>query len=142
LKATRDFVSSGKAADAAKAELFQHASEQARANLLRAWKAGVPLAMGTDSGNPLVFHGASMHRELQLWVEAGIPKEIALQAATVNAAKLLRQEKRIGAIRKGMDADLLMVDGNPLDDITATQRISLVVFQGERVRRGALFDQK
>jgi imidazolonepropionase-like amidohydrolase len=111
----------------------------ARANLLRAWKAGVPLAMGTDSGNPLVFPGASMHRELQLWVEAGIPKDVALQAATVNAAKLLREEKRIGAIRKGYDADLLMVDGNPLEDITATQRISLVVFQGERVKRSALF---
>jgi imidazolonepropionase-like amidohydrolase/ABC-type multidrug transport system permease subunit len=139
LKATRDFVTSGTGSDPAKAELFRHAGEMARANLLRAWKAGVPLAMGTDSGNPLVFPGASMHRELQLWVEAGIPKDVALQAATVNAAKLLREEKRIGAIRKGYDADLLMVDGNPLEDITATQRISLVVFQGERVRRSALF---
>jgi len=139
LKGTRDFISSGKGADAAKAEIFQHAGEQARSNLLRAWKAGVPLAMGTDSGNPMVFPGASLHRELQLWVEAGIPKDVALQAATVNAAKLLRQEKRIGAIRKGMDADLLLLDGNPLEDIAATQRISLVVFQGERVRRSALF---
>jgi imidazolonepropionase-like amidohydrolase/ABC-type multidrug transport system permease subunit len=139
LKDTREFVASGKGADAAKAELFQHALEQGRANLLRARDAGVPLAMGTDSGNPMVFPGASMHHELQLWVQAGIPAEVALKAATINAAKLLRQEKRIGAIRKGMDADLLMVDGNPLEDITATQRISLVVFQGERVKRAGLF---
>jgi imidazolonepropionase-like amidohydrolase/ABC-type multidrug transport system permease subunit len=140
LKDTREFVASGKGADAGKAELFQHAFEQGKANLLRAHDAGVPLVMGTDSGNPLVFPGASMHHELQLWVQAGITPEIALKAATANAAKLLRIDKRVGAIRKGMDANLLMVDGNPLEDIAATQRITLVVFQGERVRRSALFE--
>jgi imidazolonepropionase-like amidohydrolase/ABC-type multidrug transport system permease subunit len=139
LKDTREFVAFGKGKDAAKAELFEHALQQGRSNLVRAWNAGVPLAMGTDSGNPLVFPGASIHRELQLWVQAGIPAEVALKAATVNAAKLLRIEKRVGAIRKGMDANLLMVDGNPLEDISATQRISLVVLQGERVRRSELF---
>lgn len=142
LKATREFVSSGKGADPAKAELFQRALATARANLLRAWQAGVPLVMGTDSGNPLVFHGPALHRELQLWVEAGIPVTVALQAATVNAAKLLGAEKRIGAIRPGLDADLLLVDGNPLQEIAATERISLVVFKGERIRRAALFEQK
>jgi imidazolonepropionase-like amidohydrolase/ABC-type multidrug transport system permease subunit len=142
LKGTRDFVTSGKGADAAKAQLFQHASEQARANLLRAWKAGVPLVMGSDSGNPLVFPGAALHQELRLWVRAGIPATVALQAATVNAAKLLHAEDHIGAIRRGLDANLLLVDGNPFEDIAATERISLVVFQGERIRRSTLFDQK
>jgi imidazolonepropionase-like amidohydrolase/ABC-type multidrug transport system permease subunit len=142
LKGTREFVTSGKGADAAKAELFQHALETARANLLRAWKAGVPLVMGSDSGNPMVFHGPSLHHELQLWVEAGIPVTVALQAATVNAAKLLGAQQRIGAIRPGMDADLLLVDGNPIQEIAATERISLVVFKGERIRRAELFEQK
>jgi imidazolonepropionase-like amidohydrolase/ABC-type multidrug transport system permease subunit len=142
LKGTREFVASGKGADPAKAELFQHALATARANLLRAWKAGVPLVMGTDSGNPMVFHGPGLHRELQLWVEAGIPVTVALQAATVNAAKLLRADQRIGAIRVGLDADLLLVDGNPLQEIAATERISLVVFKGERIRRASLFEQK
>ncbi len=142
VKNTREFLGSGKSIDAAKAEQFQRALDQARSNLVRAWKAGVPLVMGTDSGNPMVFHGPAMHRELQLWVQAGIPIPVALQAATVNAAKLLGAEKRIGAIRKGMDADLLMVDGNPLQDIAATERISLVVLKGERIRRSTLFDQK
>jgi imidazolonepropionase-like amidohydrolase/ABC-type multidrug transport system permease subunit len=142
LKGTRDFVTSGKGADPAKAELFQNALETARVNLMRAWVAGVPLVMGTDSGNPMVFHGPSLHHELQLWVQAGIPVIVALQAATVNAAKLLGAGNRIGAIRPGMDADLLLVDGNPLQDIAATERISLVVFKGERIRRAALFDQK
>jgi imidazolonepropionase-like amidohydrolase len=142
LKGTRDFVASGKGSDSAKAELFQKAFEQARSNLLRAWKAGVPLVMGSDSGNPLVFHGPSLHHELQLWVQAGIPVQVALQAATVNAAKLLSAQNRIGAIRKGLDADLLLVDGNPLQDVSATERISLVVFKGERIQRPGLFDLK
>jgi imidazolonepropionase-like amidohydrolase len=142
LKGTRDFVLAGKAVDPAKAAIFAKALEQSRENLLRAWKAGVPLAMGTDSGNPLVFPGPSMHRELQLWVQAGIPAAVALQAATGNGAALLRAGNRIGGIRKGMDADLLLVDGNPLQDIGATERISLVVFKGERLQRPDLFDQK
>jgi imidazolonepropionase-like amidohydrolase len=98
--------------------------------------------MGTDAGNPLVFPGPSMHHELQLWVRAGIPAAVALQAATGNGAALLRAGNRIGGIRKGMDADLLLVDGNPLQDIGATERISLVVFKGERLQRPDLFDQK
>ena len=142
LKGTRDFVTSGKATDPAQEALFQGASVEARANLLRAWKAGVPLVMGSDAGNPLVFHGQSLHRELQLWVQAGIPATVALEAATSNAARLLRAENRIGSIRKGLEANLLLVDGNPLQDIAATERISLVVFKGERIRRAALFDQK
>ena len=140
LSATR--AQTAKAADAARASEFQDALGRARANLLRAWAAGVPLAMGTDAGYPLVFHGPALHRELQLWVQAGIPPAVALQAATGNAARLLRATNRIGAIRKGLDADFLMVDGNPLEDIAATEHISLVVYKGERLRRAALFDQK
>ena len=142
LKSTREYIASGKGVNADKAALFQGAFEQGRANLLRAWKAGVPLAMGTDAGNPLVFHGPSMHHELQLWVQAGIPAEVALEAATRNAAILLRASQRYGTIRKGLEANLLLVDGNPLQDISATERISLVVFEGERLRRSELFEKK
>ena len=142
LKGTREFVLSGKGANADKAAIFAKAFEQSRENLVRAWKAGVPLVMGSDSGNPLVFPGPSMHRELQLWVKAGIPAQVALQAATGNGAALLRAANHIGGIRKGMDADLLLVDGNPLQDIGATERISLVVYKGERLNRPELFDQK
>jgi imidazolonepropionase-like amidohydrolase/ABC-type multidrug transport system permease subunit len=141
LKGTREFVTSGQGADPAKAALFQSAFERAGANLLRAWKAGVPLVAGSEAGSPMVFHGPGLHHELQLWVKAGIPAQVALTAATANGAKLLRAEKRFGSIRKGLDADLLLVDGNPLEDISATERISLVVFKGERIRRSALFEK-
>jgi imidazolonepropionase-like amidohydrolase len=55
---------------------------------------------------------------------------------------LLRAENRIGLIRKGFEASLLLVDGNPLEDITATERISMVMLKGERVSRSELFDQQ
>jgi imidazolonepropionase-like amidohydrolase/ABC-type multidrug transport system permease subunit len=141
LKGTRDFVGLGKGVDEAKAAMFERAYQQAKDNLMAAWRAKVPLAMGTDAGNPMVFHGPSLHHELKLWVDAGIPVAEALQAATLQAALLLGG-KNIGAIRQGWDADLLLVDGNPLQDISATERISMVVFKGERVRRAELFNQK
>ena len=115
--------------------------EQAKENLKRAYQAGVPLVAGSDAGNLLVFHGPSLHRELQLWVGAGIPPTAALQAATYRAARLLGAEGRIGSIQKGCDADLLLVDGNPLEDITATERISQIIYKGERINRSRLFDE-
>jgi len=110
-------------------------------NLKRAHQHAVSLVSGSDAGNYLVIHGPTVQHEMQLWVQAGILPAVALQAATMNAARLLRSDDRIGSIRPGEDADLLVVDGNPLDDITATERISLVVFKGERIDRTELFDQ-
>jgi imidazolonepropionase-like amidohydrolase/ABC-type multidrug transport system permease subunit len=111
-------------------------------NLKRAYQHGVLLVTGSDAGNFLVIHGPTVQHELELWVQSGIPSTVALQAATSNAAHLLRAEKRIGTIQPGNDADLLIVDGNPLEDIAATERISIVVFKGERIDRTSLFDQR
>ncbi len=111
-------------------------------NLKRAQQHGVLLVTGSDAGNLLVIHGPTVQHEIELWVQAGIAPSVALQAATYNAARLLRAEKRIGSIQPGNDADLLVVDGNPLEDISATERISLVVFKGERIDRSELFDQR
>jgi imidazolonepropionase-like amidohydrolase len=107
-------------------------------NLVRAWRAGVPLATGSDAGNMLVFHGPTIQYELQLWVQAGIPVPVALQAATLNAAKVLRADGRMGSIEKGKEATMLIVDGNPLEDIRAAEAISMVVFKGERLNRSEL----
>ncbi len=115
--------------------------EIAAANLAAARAAGVRLVAGSDAGNALVLHGPGLHRELQLWVEAGIPAGEALQAATHNGAELLGIGERVGLIRMGFDANLLLVDGNPLEDIAATERISVLIFKGERVRRSDLFEQ-
>ncbi len=110
-------------------------------NLKRAYEHKVSLVSGSDAGNMLVIHGPTVQHEVQLWVQAGIPPAVALQAATFNAARLLRIDNRTGSVHVGNDADLLVVDGNPLEDITATERISTVVFKGERVDRSELFNQ-
>lgn len=110
-------------------------------NLAAAYRAGILLVMGTDSGNPQLIHGPAIHRELQLWVAAGIPPAVALQAATYNGAQLLRAANRIGLIKKGYEANLLLVDGNPLKDISATEHIAAVIFKGEHIARSELFDQ-
>jgi len=115
--------------------------ESARDRLRRAYRSGVMLAAGSGAGRPMVFHGPAIHRELQLWVEAGIPPAVALQAASHNAARLLESGDHTGLIRPGYEADLLLVDGNPLQDISATERISMVIFHGERVDRAELFEQ-
>ena len=95
-------------------------------NLVKAWQAGVLLVTGSDAGNFLVLHGPTVQHEIELWVAAGIPAEVALGAATAHAAKLLRADDRIGTIEKGRRRSLLVVDGNPLQDVRALSSISNV----------------
>jgi imidazolonepropionase-like amidohydrolase len=111
-------------------------------NLLKAWRAGATLVTGSDAGNFLVLHGPTVQHEIELWVNAGVPVDVALQAATSNADKLLRADNRIGTIEKGKEASLLVVDGNPLQDVHALSSISFVMFKGERVVRSEIFEQK
>jgi imidazolonepropionase-like amidohydrolase/ABC-type multidrug transport system permease subunit len=110
-------------------------------NLVNAYKAGVTLITGTDAGNILVIHGPTVQHELELWVKAGIPPAIALEAATYNAAKVLGASGRIGSIQKGRDATFVLLEGDPLVDIANTERIAMVMFRGERIDRSALFNQ-
>jgi imidazolonepropionase-like amidohydrolase/ABC-type multidrug transport system permease subunit len=111
-------------------------------NLLKAWRAGVTLVTGSDAGNFLVLHGPTTQHEIELWVAAGIPIDVSLQSATLNSARLLRIDQRTGSIEKGKEATLLVVDGNPLQDVRALSSIATVFFKGERVVRTDLFDQK
>jgi imidazolonepropionase-like amidohydrolase len=123
-------------------EVYPADLQKANENLLRAFRSGVLLVTGSDAGNMLVLHGPTVQKELELWVQAGIPPAAALQAATYNAAKLLRADKRMGLIRKGYEANLVLVDGNPLQDISVTERVSTVFFKGERIDRSSLFEQE
>jgi imidazolonepropionase-like amidohydrolase len=116
--------------------------EVAKQNLMEAWRAGVLLVTGSGAGNPLAWHGPTVQRELELWVEAGIPPEVALQAATYNAARLLGAANRIGLIKEGYEANLILVDGNPLKDMKQTESIRTVILKGEQIARPALFGQE
>jgi imidazolonepropionase-like amidohydrolase len=80
---------------------------------------GVTLIAGTDAmGYPLVAPGTSLHRELDLLVGSGLSPLDALRSATVEPARFLKRSTEFGRIAPGMRADLLLVAGNPLDDIT------------------------
>lgn len=113
----------------------------AQEQLIKAFHAGESLVVATGAGKDLVFHGPSVQHEVELWVVSGIPPQDALRAATLNSAKALHADQRLGSIEKGKDATLLVVDGNPLDDIKATEAISFVMFKGERINRSELFKE-
>jgi imidazolonepropionase-like amidohydrolase len=113
----------------------------ANENLLDAFRAGITLITGSDAGNTLVIHGPTIQHELELWVKAGIPQAAALQAATYNAAKVLRADKRIGLIQRGFDATFIVLDGDPLQDVSNTGHINAVYFRGGHIDRPDLFDQ-
>lgn len=85
-------------------------------------KAGVPLLAGSDAGAPHgVFPGSSLHEELSLLVEAGLSPYEALRTATANPAIYLKAEQEFGTIAEGLRADLVLLKGNPFDDINNTR---------------------
>ena len=81
-----------------------------------AQKAGLPIGMGTDAGTPFNRHGENL-QELELLTRAGYSPEAALMAATSSAARILGLEKEIGTVEEGKLADLVVVEGNPVQDI-------------------------
>jgi imidazolonepropionase-like amidohydrolase len=101
-------------------------------------RAGVQIIAGSDSLDPYVFPGFSLHEELALLVKSGLTPIEALQAATRNAAKYLGLLDDYGTIEKGKRADLVLLDANPMADITNTQKISAVVLGGRVMDKTAL----
>src|SRR5215469_6522581 len=93
-------------------------------------RAGVGILAGTDTSNPLCMPGFSLHDELGLLVKAGLTPMQALQAATLNPARFNNREQDLGTVEKGKIADLVLLDANPLDDISNTKRISAVIYGG------------
>jgi len=106
-------------------QLYKDSYRAMLAMTKRMYDAGVPILAGTDS-----TAGVMLHRELELEVQAGIPPAKALQIATFNAAKLLKQEKALGSIAVGKRADFLLVEGNPVEHISDIRRCRLVVKDG------------
>lgn len=91
----------------------------------RMYDAGIPILAGTDS-----LAGIMLHRELELEVRAGIPPAKALQIATFNAARLLKQESELGSIAPGKRADFVLVEGNPAVNISDIRRCRVVMKNG------------
>ena len=94
--------------------------------------AGVPIAMGSDVGP---FPHGTQAREFVLMVKFGMSPLAAIQAGTINGAKLLGWQDQIGALKPGYVADIVAVPGNPLDDITTLQKVSFVMKNGTIYRQ-------
>ncbi len=106
-------------------------------SIARLSQAGAKLILGADTGLEDHLFGMAEQLELQAMVEAGMSPEQGIVAATSRAAEFLRLKSK-GALKQGLDADFLVLDANPLDDITNTRRISRMVTKGLEIDRAAL----
>jgi len=108
--------------------------QNALATVRQLHQAGVPVLAGTDAPNPGTTHGASIHRELELLVSAGLSPAEALTAATATPARIFGLKDR-GRIAPGLRADLVLVKGDPTADITATRDIQRIWKTGHETPR-------
>jgi len=98
------------------------------------FRAGIPIESGTDS-----MAGFALHRELELHVQAGIPAEKVLQDSTLGAARIMKMDRDLGLIAPGKLADLVLVDGDPVADISDIRETVLVVKDGVWYRPAELY---
>jgi len=100
------------------------------ANLKVVRDAGIPIAMGTDAGNPLTLHGVSVYAEMEAMQAAGMTPTEVLVASTKGGSLALGREKEVGTVEKGKLADLLVVGGDPTQDIANLRKVKVVVRGG------------
>jgi len=99
-------------------------------------RAGIPVVAGTDQTVP----GHSLHREIELYVQAGFTPMEAIQAATIVPARAMGLEKESGTVEKGKRGDLILVDGNPLDDIRKIRNVEYVITNGTMFHTAELWE--
>jgi imidazolonepropionase-like amidohydrolase len=105
--------------------------------MAKAYQAGVKIVMGSDAGSPLLYHGKINLKELNELVSIGMTAHEAIQSATSTAAEVLGVEESTGSVQEGKLADIIVVDGNPLDDITILEderNIRVVIKEGEIIK--------
>ncbi|MBA3343269.1 MAG: amidohydrolase family protein [Gemmatimonadaceae bacterium] len=102
-------------------------------NLRKLHEAGIPIAMGTDAGNPGTAHGPSVYREMEAMQAAGMTAREVLRSATLIAARAMGRDADIGSLERGKHADLVVFDADPSADIANARRVRMVM------RGGALY---
>jgi imidazolonepropionase-like amidohydrolase len=100
------------------------------ANLKRVFDAGIPIAMGTDAGNPLTLHGPAVYAEMEAMQAAGLTPMQVLTASTRGGALAMGKEKDFGTVEKGKQADLLIVGADPTKDVANLRQVRWVVRGG------------
>ena len=101
-------------------------------------EAGVPIGAGTDTPIAFAAPGYSLHSELEMLVRAGLSPMEALKSSTIRPAEFFSLEDEMGTIEVGKLADLVLLERNPLDDITFSRSVQAVVTKGEFLSRGEL----
>jgi imidazolonepropionase-like amidohydrolase len=117
------------------AQRYKVALEVASRNLKRLADAGVPIAMGTDTGPTGRFQGYFELMELELMVKAGLTPRQALESATRGAARCMRLDRDVGTLERGKWADFVVLDADPLANISNLRKISSVWIAGNKVAR-------
>ena len=107
-------------------------------NAKGSYDAGMLVACGTDDSYASVWPGEAVHREMELLALAGIPELQVIKICTYNSAKVLRRDNEFGSIQVGKVADLLIVEGNPANDISDSRKVKHVFLRGNQVDRGSL----
>lgn len=115
------------------AQTYKAQLEVAKANLKTLSDAGIPIAMGTDTGPAARFQGYFEHGELALMVEAGLTPMQAIVASTSSAAQCMEVDADLGSLVAGKWADFLVLGANPLDDIANTKTLETVYIAGNVV---------
>ena len=102
--------------------------------IVNAAKAGVPIGFGTDAGSPAVGHEI-VAPELKYMVQIGVCADnyAALRAATSVAAAINRVQSKLGTLEAGKDADLIVIDGDPLADLSALERVEMTFIAGKKM---------
>ncbi|HZQ95091.1 MAG TPA: amidohydrolase family protein [Candidatus Sulfotelmatobacter sp.] len=119
------------------------AHQEAMRNVKKLHDAGFLIATGTDAPYPGVFQGEGLHHELELLVESGWKPLEAIRASTYDAARLMKAENEWGSVQAGRRATLLIIAGNPAENIHDTRKIEMVMQDGTILDRPALkYDAK
>ena len=111
-------------------------------NVRRMHSAGVPIAVGTDAGNPGTAHGPSLYREMEALQSAGMSASDVFASATIVAARAMGRAADVGTLEAGKLADLIVLDANPLADIANARRVRLVVKGGALYGRNELLPRR
>jgi imidazolonepropionase-like amidohydrolase len=99
------------------------------------YDSGITIVAGTDS-----FAGFGLHRELELYVQAGIPPAGVLQMTTIGAAQVTHREKELGSIEAGKLADVILVEGDPVSNISNIRKVQTVLKNGILYRASEIYE--
>ena len=101
----------------------------------KVYDAGIPIVAGTDA-----LAGFGLHRELELYVEAGIPPAKVLQLSTLGSARVMKRDAQLGSITPGKNADLVLVDGDPIKNISDIRNVRTVLKDGKLFQSAEIYE--